>query len=678
MFSRVLIANRGEIACRVIRTCRNLGIETVAVYSEADVNSRHVREADHAVMIGPAEAKRSYLAVDAIMKAAASTLADAIHPGYGFLSEKLELIDACVLAGIAFIGPNRDAIARIGSKIESKRIARAAGVRCVPGYDGEDQSEQSLRHEAWKIGVPLLIKASAGGGGKGMKRVDNLEEFGARLDEARREAMAAFGDQKVLLERYILRPRHLEVQLLGDRHGNLVHLFERECSIQRNYQKVIEEAPANHLPARIRDDMFTAALALGRAISYDSTGTVEFMLDADADAPPYFLEMNTRLQVEHPVTEMTTGLDLVEWQIRIAAGESLPFQQAAIRRNGWAIEARINAEDPGAGFKPSIGRILDYAEPVQANGLRIDSGVDAQSEITPHYDSMLAKIIAFGATRKVAKERIARGLKQLRISGLRTNQGLLKDIVGSAQFDETLTTRLLIDRFPDGWQVDPALSIEASSVAAAAWFFMNLPTDPESGPLATLVGFRLTAPSGLVARYPVNVRDPSERIHRDLPIRIEYLEPGTLRCFAGKDAVRIQRNATGLIVVTERSHRAYSVIDLGDDLFDLWSEGECCQRIVLAEGAAPRAVTDRGETTDQVRAELPGVVAEVPVRPGDRVVKGATIVVMEAMKLIHTLTAPRDVVIKKVHVDVGQTVAQGVVLVDYEPALEIPLPAAAS
>lgn len=668
MFSRILIANRGEIASRVIRSCKRLGIETVAVYSEADRHARHVREADHAVLIGPPEAKRSYLAVDTIMQAALTTHAEAIHPGYGFLSEKLELIDACHANGIVFIGPNRDAIARMGSKIESKRIAREADVPCVPGYDGDDQSEGRLAAEAKRIGCPLLIKASAGGGGKGMKRVESLAEFGARLSEAKREAMAAFGDDKVLLERYIVRPRHIEVQLLGDHHGHLVHVFERECSIQRNYQKVIEEAPANNLSEQTRTHLYESALTLGRAIGYDSTGTVEFIVDADRDDPPFFLEMNTRLQVEHPVTELTTGLDLVEWQIRIAAGEALSFQQSALRRKGWAIEARINAEDPGAGYRASVGRILDYAEPAQQTGLRIDSGVDAASEVSPYYDSLLAKIISFAATRKAAKERLRRGLKQFRISGLRTNQGLLGDIVAAPEFDDTLTTRFLQERFPQGWKPDAASDIEVSCVAAAAWFFQQLPVHRADQPLDQLIGFRLTAPSGYIARYPVRVHDPYDAGSTALAIDIEYTKPEALLCTSGGGAaIHVQRDAAGMLVVSERSGRAFAAIDLEDGRFNLWSEGDCYERVVLPEIAGKRAAKDQANGVDSVRADLPGVVAEVSVRAGEQVKRGAVVAIMEAMKLIHTITAPRDAVIKKVHVGAGDTVPQGTVLVTFEP-----------
>jgi len=377
MFESVLIANRGEIACRIARTCRRLHIRTIAVYSDADVNARHVGEADVAVRIGPPEAVRSYLDAEAIIQAAIATGASAIHPGYGFLSESTQLVKRCAEHGITWIGPRADVIERMGSKIESKQIAGKADVSCVPGYHGDNQDPLFLLEQAKAIGAPVLIKASAGGGGKGMRRVDDLADFVQQLDLARREAMRAFGDDRVLIEKLIQRPRHLEVQLAGDQHGNLVHLFERECSIQRNYQKVIEEAPAPCLPQAVRDKLFTAALKLGREIGYDSLGTVEFVL-ADGSDEPYFLEMNTRLQVEHPVTEMVTGIDLVEWQMRIAWGEPLPLAQAAIAMSGWAIEARINCEDPAHGYRPELGKVARYVEPTLA-GVRTDSGITTGS-----------------------------------------------------------------------------------------------------------------------------------------------------------------------------------------------------------------------------------------------------------------------------------------------------------
>ena len=454
MFESLLIANRGEIARRIIRTARRLGLRTIAVYSDADAGARHVREADAAVRIGPADAARSYLDAEAIVQAAIASGASAIHPGYGFLSESTQLVRRCMEHGIAWVGPRADVIERMGSKIESKRIATAADVPCVPGYHGESQEPKRLLEEARAIGVPLLIKASAGGGGKGMRRVDNLADFAAQLEIAKRESMRAFGDDRVLIEKLIERPRHLEVQLAGDKHGHLVHLFERECSIQRNYQKLIEEAPAPCLSALVRERLFDAALKLGREIGYDSLGTVEFVLAEGADKP-YFLEMNTRLQVEHPVTEQVTGLDLVEWQIRIAAGEELPLAQADIGVTGWAVEARVNCEDPAHGHRPEFGTVGHYAEPALP-GLRVESGIAAGSVVSPHYDSMVAKLIGYGATRTQAIDRLRDGLAAFDAAGIGTNQALLRAIVDHPLFRSgRLTTGFLSRPYPTAGMKTP-------------------------------------------------------------------------------------------------------------------------------------------------------------------------------------------------------------------------------
>jgi acetyl/propionyl-CoA carboxylase alpha subunit len=389
-------------------TCQRMGIRTVAVYSDADANALHVRTADEAVHIGPAEAANSYLKPEAIIAAAKATGADAIHPGYGFLSERVVLVQMCEQNGIVWVGPNANAIERMGSKIESKRIAEAAKVEGVPGYHGDAQDDDALVKAAEKVGYPVLIKASAGGGGRGMRRVESAKDLISALQLARKEAQAGFGDPKLLIEKMILRPRHLEVQLAGDKHGNLIHLFERECSVQRNYQKVVEEAPAPRLTEKTRKALHDAAIKLGKTIGYDSLGTVEFILE-EGEEQPYFLEMNTRLQVEHPVTELVTGLDLVELQIRVAAGEKLPLAQDQVRVTGSAIEVRLNAEDPANGYRPNVGTVVALHLP-KGEGVRIDTGIAAGSTITPHYDSMLAKVIAFGPDRPVAAQRLSAAL----------------------------------------------------------------------------------------------------------------------------------------------------------------------------------------------------------------------------------------------------------------------------
>ena len=659
MFSRLLIANRGEIACRVIRSCRQLGIHAIAVYSDADASARHVREADSAVRIGPAPARESYLDAQAIIAAAIASGAQAIHPGYGFLSEKLELIDACCAAGMVFVGPHREAIARMGSKIESKRLARAAGVACVPGYDDDDQSDARLAVEADKLGYPLLIKASAGGGGKGLRRVDTAQEFSAQLATARAEARAAFGDDRMLLERCITRPRHLEVQLLGDRHGALVHLFERECSIQRNYQKVIEEAPAHHLSDAIRARLFEAALALGRAIGYDSAGTVEFVLDAEHGDEPYFLEMNTRLQVEHPVTELTTGIDLVEGQIRSALGEPLAYTQSQIRRSGWAIEARINAEVPEREYQSSFGALIGYAEP-DSPGLRIDSGVDAMSEVTPHYDSMLAKVIAVAGTRQAATQRLWTGVERLRIEGVQTNQAWLVAILKLPAFAEVLTTGFLADAFAGGWQGAAELQLERLGAAAAAWYFHEAARYASDRPLDAGHAFRLTATAGRVARYTVQVVEGDSR----RALVLDCIGVDAVETRIDDALIRYQAHEGGAVIVC--GARAYQARRQGDAI-SLWCAGQWQSVSVLSALRARGADGDVRPVGDEVRAALPGIVTGLLVTAGELVSAGMPVAILEAMKLVHTLCAPRDGVVASLGVAVGDTIQSGAVLVRLEP-----------
>ena len=505
MFESVLIANRGEIACRIIRTCRRLGIRTIAVYSAADAGALHVAMADESHPIGPAEAANSYLRPELIIAAALAHRASAIHPGYGFLSERVELAELCVANGIVWVGPSPRCIAAMGSKIEAKRLAASYGVPSVPGYHGEDQSPERLRAEADAVGYPVLIKASAGGGGRGMRRVDAAERFGEELATAKAEAMAAFGDDRVLLERLIARPRHLEVQLAGDKHGHVIHLFERDCSIQRNYQKLVEETPAPHLPDDVRQKLLDAAVRLGSAIGYDSLGTAEFILEAE-ESEPYFLEMNTRLQVEHPVTEAVTGIDLVELQLRIAAGEPLPIGQDEVVARGAAIELRINAEDPAAGFRPQLGTIARYAAP-EGPGLRVDSGVREGSAVTPYYDSLLLKLIAHAPTREAAVARLDAGLRQLVVLGVGTTQGFLRDVVRHPAFSGVLTTRFIAAAFGDGWSPAPPSDglLGAVAIAAARHAAAGIET-AAPGPWGTLTGFRVGARAGLPAGCRIQVQ----------------------------------------------------------------------------------------------------------------------------------------------------------------------------
>ncbi len=651
--SRVLIANRGEIACRVIATCRRMGLASVAVYSDADAGALHARLADDAVRIGPAEAARSYLDADAVVAAALSSGADAIHPGYGFLSERTVLPRLCGAHGLTWIGPSAACIERMGSKIEAKRIARDAGIACVPGYDGDDQSDARLAREAAAIGYPVLVKASAGGGGRGMRRVDTADGLADALASARAEAQAAFGSPALLLEKLIGRPRHLEVQLAGDRHGNLVHLFERECSIQRNYQKVIEEAPAPNLAEPVRQRLFDAAVRLGRAIGYDSLGTAEFILE-DGDDTPWFLEMNTRLQVEHPVTEQVTGLDLVEWQIRIARGERLPLQQPEVVLRGVAIEARLNAEDPAHDYRPGTGTLLRF-DAARVEGIRVETGVEAGSVVTPHYDSLLAKLIATAPGRAEAAQRLAAALGRLVVLGVPCNQAFLRDIVAHPAFRAgRLTTRFLDEAFAGGWrpaQADPALVRDA---AVAAWLLSVERSAP--GPWATLGGFRVTEPAGRPARLFLEIHDGAE------------IQAVTVTGSAARFAVDNGEMAEATVrdgIVTLRSHTRtarFATAQDGDAIL-LSADGHVHTRRVLPVVEAvtgPKAAAGGPRLT----APMPGLIVAVEVAPGDRVEAGQLAVTMEAMKVVMRLPAPVSGRVLRVACAPSDTVKNGDLLIE--------------
>ncbi|MFO1169323.1 MAG: acetyl-CoA carboxylase biotin carboxylase subunit, partial [Rhodoblastus sp.] len=447
MFEKILIANRGEIACRIVRTARRMGVATVAVYSEADASARHVRMADEAVFIGASPARESYLVIEKIIEAAKRTGAQAIHPGYGFLSENEAFCEACEKAGIVFIGPPVHAIHAMGSKSEAKKLMEAAGVPLTPGYHGDDQDPARLKGEADAIGYPVMIKAAAGGGGKGMRQVMKAEDFDAALASCKREAAASFGSDHVLVEKYIVRPRHIEIQVFGDRHGGCVHLFERDCSVQRRHQKVLEEAPAPGMTAERRRQMGEAAVAAAKAVGYVGAGTVEFI--ATQDGQFYFMEMNTRLQVEHPVTEMITGLDLVEWQLRVAAGEKLPLAQEQLHINGHALEARVYAEDPAKNFLPSTGRLVHLAPPAESLNVRVDTGVEEGDSISPFYDPMIAKLIVWDDDRDRALSRMQQALADYRVVGVNNNIDFLSRLVASPAFASADLDTGLIEREAD-------------------------------------------------------------------------------------------------------------------------------------------------------------------------------------------------------------------------------------
>jgi 3-methylcrotonyl-CoA carboxylase alpha subunit len=620
------------------------------------------------VPIGAASAAESYLRADHIVAAALTTGAQAIHPGYGFLSEKLELLDGCEQHGICFVGPNRYAIKAMGSKIESKRMARSAGLVCVPGYDGDEQTPERLLDEARHTGFPLLIKASAGGGGKGMRRVNGADEFLAMLTLARKEALAAFGDERVLLEKFIVNPRHIEVQIVGDRQGGLVHLFERECSIQRRFQKVIEEAPAHHLSDAVAARLYESALSMGKAMAYDNAGTVEFMLDADADDAdtPYFLEVNTRLQVEHPVTEMTTGVDLVEWQLRVAAGEPLPLQQHEILRKGWAIECRLNAEEPEHDYRASLGALIGYAEPMRLAGVRVDSGLHADSQVTPYYDAMLAKVIGYGVTRGEAKTNACTGIESLRIEGLRTNAALLLQILRHADFDALLTTRFLEQHFPEGPQQEPLLRQCHSLAVASAWAASQAAA---SGAWGALRGFRMTGAMGQGAPVDLRLTDVSAALGSEA-LCLMMLGDNYWPSLRSELRAMVHSQAQGWLVhITNQESLKVTVHirrTVGQRWFS-WLQGRSMLWDVEHELEHSLHVSSEAIQDQNLSATLPGRIAEVMASEGELVIAGEPVLTLEAMKLYHTLVAPVSGRIGRIHVKRGDIVAHGQLLLEMEP-----------
>ncbi|BCB21221.1 biotin carboxylase N-terminal domain-containing protein [Bosea sp. ANAM02] len=662
MIGSLLIANRGEIAVRIMRTCRRLGIHTVAVFSDADRDALHVAYADEAVRIGPAAARDSYLRAEAIMEAAARSGADAIHPGYGFLSEKPDLPLLCRQAGRIFVGPSAECITAMGPKIGSKLIAEKAGVPSVPGYAGAEQSNAALTDAAARIGYPVMIKASAGGGGKGMRRVFSAAELMPALEMARAEAQAAFGDPALLIEKLVMRPRHLEVQVAGDKHGNVVHLFERDCSVQRNNQKVLEEAPAPNLAPAIRAKLLERGVALARAIGYDNLGTVEFILE-DGFNEPWFLEMNTRLQVEHPVTEAITGYDLVEWQIRIAAGERLPALQPDIRESGHAIEARITAERADQGFRPDTGRIEGYAEPAS---IRVDSGVRAGSEVTLFYDSLLAKAIAAGPDRAAACARLAAGLRDFAILGPATTLPFLIDAVEHPLFAQgQATTRFIEDAFPDGWTAKRPRERLTRAVAALLWLEKQAATRPAIDAWNSLAGFRLLAPAGGVATS----RLIAEEENGATKLEVRLLPDGRriVRDPDGEIEVALRSGADSFEITFEnRLLRGSHAISEGRVRLTL--DGESFDFGIVSEARPAAAAGGSGAGSGAVIAPMPGVVAEVRVAPGDRVETGQVVVVLESMKLFTSLSAEVDGLIAHVTCQPGDTVQAGKRLALIEPS----------
>jgi propionyl-CoA carboxylase alpha subunit len=656
MFKKILIANRGEIACRVIRTARRMGIATVAVYSEADAEALHVRQADEAVLIGPAPVAESYLRIERIVAACRKTGAEAVHPGYGFLSENAGFAAALADSGIVFIGPDATAIAAMGDKIAAKRLAVEAGVATVPGrLDAIADPEHAVRI-ARDIGYPVMLKAAAGGGGKGMRIARGDGELREGLRGARSEARASFGDDRVFLEKYIEEPRHIEIQVLGDAHGNIVHLFERECSIQRRHQKVVEEAPSPFVDARMRARMGAQAVALARAVQYRSAGTVEFIVDRNKRF--YFLEMNTRLQVEHPVTEMVTGLDLVELQIRIAAGESLPFGQQAVRQRGWAIEARVYAEDPLRDFLPSIGRLTRYRPP-EGDGIRVDSGVCEGAEITLYYDPMIAKLVACGADRDAAIGRLADALDGFTIAGVRHNLAFLAAIAGSERFRAgRLSTDFIAEVFPRGFD-PPAGVVAADRVLVLAAALAE----------ARLYARENAAGGDAAAPRPLAVLlDGRPRQFRLRPEGGAYLvEEAGESCLAATD----WRPGQPLMHLRiEEGLATVQVERLPGRAFRLVHRGVVRHAQVLAPRAAELLAMmpqkEPADTSRLVLSPMPGLLTRVVVDEGQEVKAGEPLVVVEAMKMENVLRAARDGRVAKLRARPGDSLAVDQVILELE------------
>ncbi|MBK7135792.1 MAG: acetyl/propionyl/methylcrotonyl-CoA carboxylase subunit alpha [Rhodocyclales bacterium] len=665
MFSKILIANRGEIACRVIKTARRLGIRSVAVYSAADAGARHVRLADEAVLIGPAAARESYLVAERILDAVQKTGAQAVHPGYGFLSENDAFAEACAAAGIAFIGPPVAAIRAMGSKSAAKSLMEKAGVPLVPGYHGDRQDAAFLEKEAGRIGYPVLIKASAGGGGKGMRIVDKAADFAAALASCQREAASSFGDDKVLIEKYLVRPRHIEIQVFGDTQGNCVYLFERDCSVQRRHQKVLEEAPAPGMPPERRAAMGKAAVEAAKAVGYVGAGTVEFI--AEQDGKFYFMEMNTRLQVEHPVTEMITGLDLVEWQLRVAAGEPLPLAQEQLAIRGHALEARIYAEDPEKGFLPSTGRLIHLAPPAESLNVRIDTGVEEGDEITPHYDPMIAKLIVWDVDRERALSRMLQSLAQYRVVGVSSNVDFLSRLVACPAFANADLDTGLIEReraflFPEGVEAPAEVFLVAALAEllreeAAARTAAASDRDPHS-PWHLRDGWRLNASHQRPLLFRFGEAEKT--------VAVGYVRGGyALELDGISTAARGERTGNSTLRIELGGMRLPATVIAAGEKRHVFLHGRAWQL------ACVDPLYHAGEGVGEgggLAAPMPGKVIALIAQPGSEVEQGAPLLILEAMKMEHTIAAPAKGLLKAFRFGVGDSVAEGAELVDFEPA----------
>jgi 3-methylcrotonyl-CoA carboxylase alpha subunit len=656
-FRTLLIANRGEIACRVIRTARAMGLRTVAVYSEADRGAMHVAMADEAVLLGPARARDSYLNIAAVIQAAQKTGAEAVHPGYGFLSESAEFAQDCLDAGLIFVGPTAAMIRAMGSKSGSKMLMEEAGVPLVPGYHGHDQDEATLAEAADRIGFPVLVKASAGGGGRGMRIVRSAGELAAAVVSARREAKAAFGDDRMLIEKFVANPRHIEVQIIGDSHGNLLSLFERECTLQRRHQKVIEEAPSPTLDASGREAVCAAARKAAAAVGYVGAGTIEFVSDGKE---VFFIEMNTRLQVEHPVTELITGIDLVEWQLRVASGEKLPLTQDQIRLNGHAVEARVYAENPHKNFMPSVGRIRTWRLPAPSGGLRIDAGYREGDAVSPHYDAMLAKMIAWAPTREAALDRLVRGLSESDVRGIVTNIPFLSALLTHPDVRANVIDTGFIERELKHLTPEPRSPGDLELCAA----------------VAAILGLEATA-SRTQASSPWLTSGwmPVGRRHRLFSFRQGQGPEQTASLHYG--------NGPATLSIGEREF-AFAFAPAAEGGFDLTLDGIKSRIVAVVEGHDLYLRTRNGRFDlhwidpfggdaeeqvgeDKIVAPLPGTVVALLAEEGAHLEKGAPILTLEVMKMEQTLRAPFAGVLKVIKCKVGDIVAEGVELAEVEP-----------
>ena len=660
MFDKILIANRGEIACRVIRTCRRMGIATVALYSQADARALHVEMADEAVLIGPPPAKDSYLSIDNILAACKETGAEAVHPGYGFLSENAAFAKALEEAGIVFIGPPMGAVAAMGDKIESKRLARKSGVAVVPGYADPIAELGDAMRVASEIGYPVMIKAAAGGGGKGMRVAHDEASLSEGLERARSEARSSFGDDRMFLEKYVEQPRHIEIQVLGDRHGHLIHLGERECSIQRRHQKVIEESPSPFLDSATRQAMGEQAVAMARAVGYYSAGTVEFIVDAQRNF--YFLEMNTRLQVEHPVTELVTGQDLVEWMIRIADGEPLTLRQEDVELNGWAIEARVYAEDPARGFLPSTGR-LRYCRPPAGEGIRVDAGVVEGQDISMFYDPMIAKLCAFGQDRAQAVERLADALDSYVIRGVNHNIAFLSALITHPRFCESrLTTNFIAEEFGERF-VGVSLPLElkeelAATAVAMRWLEAQRAMDG-SGQLPGFTPFHVAEWVVTLDEEPIVLtleRATGEEFlvslgQRSVPLRIEW-RPGQM-------VASVRAGARRLVVQVDRRPEGYLLTHRGARL------DVVVRTRKAAEFAARMPKKPEPDRSRQVTSPMPGLIVSIAVEVGQAIQPGQELCVLEAMKMENILRAERSGIIATIGIAARDSVSADQLLMTF-------------